>query len=80
MLEAAGYLPLLAGDRSDSPKSLERKVRTPKGSTPRESKGALNESSLRRKVSQKTDRFIGRRGRRAIAPCPDRRSKGEKAG
>ncbi len=37
----------------------ERKVRTPQGSAPCESKGALNESSLRRKVSQKRDRFIG---------------------
>ncbi len=39
-------------------RTQERKVRTPQGSTPCESGGALNESSLRRKVSQKIDRFI----------------------
>jgi hypothetical protein len=47
----------MADGRSGPARTPERKVRTPQGGTPCESRGALNESSLRRKVSQKTNRF-----------------------
>src|SRR5262245_57729464 len=80
---------LLGGGRSlRGRKNPERKVRTPQGSPPCESKGALNESSLRRKVSQKTNRFavpyrrqrsVGREARvkrRGKSPPPQAQARG----
>jgi hypothetical protein len=76
MIAARRYAYRVGGRSLRERKEPERKVRTPQGSPPCESKGALDESSLRRKVSQKINRLIEQISQREVG----RESKGETAG